>query len=693
MKALLTFRAENNTEETAIITEIKEASVTKDVEIARTSPNEDSDLDVADPLDTIEDDWPWEDEDDEPNRDEAAIAARVEIEEVKKPPIQVDLVERGVEGISFEPTGVINNFSAEQMKSQAMQNLASVCSVCNEAALTFVDGRFSRLGEPTEAALKVLVEKMGLPSAERSTDPFLMVRQCNDHWNGKFRKLATLEFSRDRKCMSVLCRDESGQNVLMVKGAAEVILSKCQRVQVEDGSIVPISEELRTRLSTKIGEMARRPLRCLAMAYKAGPQLGSLNAIQDEEAAAASPLIKDSSKYTELESELILLGVCGIKDPARLEAADAIKTCHQAGIRVIMITGDSKETAVSIAKELNIFDASEGTQMNAFTGHEFFSLPHEQQLQILRSGNKVFCRAEPIHKQKLISLLSTQGEITAMTGDGVNDAPALQQADIGIAMGITGSEVAKEASDMVLADDNFATIVTAIEEGRSIYANMQSFICFLISCNIGEIFVVFFAALLGIPEPFSPLLLLWLNLVTDGPPATALGFNPADPKVMHLPPRPRQDPILSKWLLFRYLLTGLYVSFATIGTYVWWYLDKGITLQQLRNWGQCETWSEFPHTFFHPELTRECEVFTKFRNIPQTMSLSALVSIEMLKALSAVSLDASLLRIPPWKNKWLLPAVALPFALHAATLYIPALAKIFGLAPLSIREWKVNLGL
>jgi Ca2+-transporting ATPase len=199
--------------------------------------------------------------------------------------------------------------------------------------------------------------------------------------------------------------------------------------------------------------------------------------------------------------------------------------------------GDSKETAVAIAKEAKIFAQDEDTSISAFTGQEFFSLSNQSQLELLKTGNKVFCRTEPKDKQKLISMLKMLGEVTAMTGDGVNDAPALQQADIGIAMGITGTEVAKSAADMVLADDNFATIISAVEEGRNIYSNMQSFICFLISCNIGEIATIFISCLLGMPEPLNPLHLLWVNLVTDGPPATALGFNPPDPHAMKRPPR------------------------------------------------------------------------------------------------------------------------------------------------------------
>jgi len=222
-----------------------------------------------------------------------------------------------------------------------------------------------------------------------------------------------------------------------------------------------------------------------------------------------------------------------------------------------MSTGDCKETAVAIARDVNIFTEHEDVSDSAFTGREFFGMSEESQLQLLRTGNKVFCRTEPMDKQRLVLMLEKLGEIPAMTGDGVNDAPALQQAAIGVAMGVTGTEVAKNAADMVLADDNFATIVSAVEEGRCIYGNMQSFICFLISSNIGEIATILFATLLGLPEPLTPLHLLWVNLVTDGPPATALGFNPPDPDAMRKPPRPSGEPILSSWLLTRYLVTGL----------------------------------------------------------------------------------------------------------------------------------------
>jgi Ca2+-transporting ATPase len=278
-------------------------------------------------------------------------------------------------------------------------------------------------------------------------------------------------------------------------------------------------------------------------------------------------------EYGSYEEDATFLGFVSIKDPVRPEVRPAIAQCRTAGIRVIMITGDAKSTAVAVAKELNILEKHQNEDTCCFTGTEFAKFDDKEKKRLLAGeGGRVFSRVEPRHKRELVKSLMEMGHVVAMTGDGVNDAPALKQAHIGIAMGITGTEVAKFASDMVLADDNFATIVKAVEEGRSIYSNMKAFIRYLISSNIGEVLSIFFTAMLGIPEGFSSVQLLWVNLVTDGPPATALGFNPPDFDIMRKPPRRQDDTLLSGWVLVRYTVIGFYVGAATVGIFIYWYL-------------------------------------------------------------------------------------------------------------------------
>ena len=325
-------------------------------------------------------------------------------------------------------------------------------------------------------------------------------------------------------------------------------------------------------------------------------------------------------------------------------------------------------------------------------------LPRERQLEILRGKEGlVFARSEPVHKKELISLLRQNGEITAMTGDGVNDAPALQQADIGISMGINGTEVAKEASAMVLVDDNFSTIVTAIEEGRSIYQNMKAFIRYLISSNIGEVASIFFTAMLGIPEGLSPVQLLWVNLVTDGLPATALGFNPPEPDIMEKPPRAKDEGLITPFVFVRYLVIGLYVGFATVGIFVYWYVwDKAIdghpliALSQLMDYHKCASWTDFDVAdFVGKTFESSCEYFTEGKVKASTLSLTVLVTIEMFNALNALSEECSLLVVPPHRNLYLVGAILGSFAAHFMILYIKPLASVFSVAPLSWSEWKL----
>jgi Ca2+-transporting ATPase len=263
-------------------------------------------------------------------------------------------------------------------------------------------------------------------------------------------------------------------------------------------------------------------------------------------------------------------------------------------------------------------------------------------------------------------------------------------------MGITGTEVAKEASDMVLADDNFASIVKAVEEGRSIYSNMKAFIRYLISSNIGEVASIFITAMLGIPEGFNSVQLLWVNLVTDGPPATALGFNPPDNDIMRKPPRQQDDSLISNWVLFRYTVVGLYVGFATVGIFVWWYVfaETGdghtlVTFDQLSHWGECLSWKDFQvKPVFGMDFSEHpCEYFTKGKVKASTLSLSVLVTIEMLNALNALSEDNSLFVMPPWINPYLLLAIIGSLLLHCMILYVPFFNQIFAIIALSQYEW------
>jgi len=555
-------------------------------------------------------------------------------------------VEHAFSGLGYAPLGLVSGFSteaeAERMglaASAGLSDLVDCAVMCNDADLYYADGQFSRMGEPTEAALKVLAEKLGpylkehqglgvVPDPASSSGagagaatergaPNLegLCSRVGDRVQAKFGgRLATLEFNRDRKSMSVLCRPAGAKpgdavNKLFVKGAPDLLLERCAFVKLPSGEVVPMDAQARALLQGAVQNLAERPLRTIGLAIKEGEALGAeLGSWQGEPSGETTPkLLTDASKFAQVESQLTFLGMTGIKDPARKEVGAAIAECHNAGIRVIMITGDSKPTAVAIARDVGIFDAetfqrenarlkgkveeSSGSIPRAYTGADFFQnlSEEEQEAALSAGGNFIFCRTEPLDKQKLVRMLQKLGETPAMTGDGVNDAPALQQAAIGIAMGIAGTEVAKEAADMVLADDNFATIVAAVEEGRCIYNNMQSFICFLISCNFGEIATVFFATLLGLPEPLSPLQLLWVNLVTDGPPATALGFNPPSPDSMKRPPRPRTEPILSSWLMIRYVLTGLYVGGATLGSMAWWYKAHGVSFHDMMRHNQVLT--------------------------------------------------------------------------------------------------------
>merc|ERR1719245_2784452 len=356
-----------------------------------------------------------------------------------------------------------------------------------------------------------------------------------------------------------------------------------------------------------VEQLQQEGLRCIAFAYKDFAKVPKL------EAGGGNP----TEHFIEVEKEMVFVGVAGMLDPPRAEVRKSILTCNRAGVRVIVITGDNKETAESVCRSIGVFEQGQDLKNKSFQGVEFMQMSeHEQQIAVRTAS--LFSRVEPAHKQKLVDMLQKQGEVVAMTGDGVNDAPALKQADIGIGMG-SGTDVAKEAADMVLQDDNFSTIVAAVEEGRAIYANTKQFIRYLISSNIGEVATIFFIAALGLPEALIPVQLLWVNLVTDGLPATALSFNPPDLDIMDKPPRGTNETLITPWLFFRYMVIGGYVGAATVGASSYWFLmdptGPQMSYYQLSHFLQCPN---------EPEKFKgiSCDIFQAPE--PMTMALSIL---------------------------------------------------------------------
>ena len=480
------------------------------------------------------------------------------------------LEELDVQGTTFAPEGGIlyqgkymNDLAAS---STIIMKMTEVAALCNGAHLSFdpKNGTFNNVGEPSEGALRVLVEKVGSPEvAVNQSSRGLPIQERLHHiskyYEDKNPLFATYEFSRDRKSMSVLV-DQGRKQRLLVKGAPESILERCSHALLgSDAKKVALTPKLASLISEEVVEYGNRGLRVMALAN-----------VEDVGSNPLTSTAKTTEEYSRLETNMTLIGLVGMLDPPRPEVAESIRKCREAGIRVVVITGDNQNTAETICRQIGVFGDQEDLKGKSYTGREFDALSDKEKVSAATTAS-LFSRTEPIHKSQLVDLLQSAGEVVAMTGDGVNDAPALKKSDIGVAMG-SGTDVAKLAADMVLADDNFATIESAVEEGRSIYNNTQQFIRYLISSNIGEVVSIFLTAAAGMPEALIPVQLLWVNLVTDGLPATALSFNPPDHDVMRRPPRGRDEPLISGWLFFRYMVIGIYVGGATVFGYAWWFM-------------------------------------------------------------------------------------------------------------------------
>ncbi|CAH2038415.1 unnamed protein product, partial [Thlaspi arvense] len=555
--------------------------------------------------------------------------------------------EFNVTGTTYAPEGTVFDNNGQQLdfpaQSPCLHYLAMCSSLCNDSILQYNPDKdsYEKIGESTEVALRVLAEKVGLPGFDSMPSALNMLSKherasyCNHYWENQFKKVYVLEFTRDRKMMSVLCSHKQ-MDVMFSKGAPESIIARCTKLLCNvDGSVVPLTAAARAELESRFHRLAH----------------------------------------------LVLPLKVGMLDPPREEVRDAMLACMTAGIRVIVVTGDNKSTAESLCRKIGAFDNLVDFSGLSYTASEFERLPAMQQTQALQRMT-LFSRVEPSHKRMLVEALQNQNEVVAMTGDGVNDAPALKKADIGIAMG-SGTAVAKSASDMVLADDNFASIVAAVAEGRAIYNNTKQFIRYMISSNIGEVVCIFVAAVLGIPDTLAPVQLLWVNLVTDGLPATAIGFNKQDSDVMKAKPRKVGEAVVTGWLFFRYLVIGVYVGLATVAGFIWWfvYSDGGpkLTYSELMNFETCAL----------RETTYPCSIFEDRH--PSTVAMTVLVVVEMFNALNNLSENQSLLVITPRSNLWLVGSIILTMVLHILILYVHPLAVLFSVTPLSWAEWTAVL--
>jgi Ca2+-transporting ATPase len=422
--------------------------------------------------------------------------------------------------------------------------------------------------------------------------------------------------------------------IVFMKGAPDVVLGYCTRLMDGD-RVVELDERWRSRILDANREMASEALRVLAVAFKQledGPSENEQSERPDDD---------------EMEAGLIFVGLAGMIDPARSEATEAVATAARAGIRTVMVTGDYRETAAAIAAKNGILRA-EGRILTGAELDELDDAEFRRQVEEI----DVYARVSPEHKVRILEALRSRGHVAAMTGDGVNDAPALKRADIGVAMGITGTDVAKQTSDMVLTDDNFASIVSAVEEGRVIYANIRKFVYYLISCNIGEILIIFVAMVAGLAIPLTPIMILWLNLVTDGAPALALGVERGDPDIMQRPPRPPTEPIIDTEMRIGLIVQAIVMSIAVLAVYL-------IALQQ--NPGEIGT--------------------------ARTVAFATLVLSELWRAFTARSERHSILATGLFGNRWMAAAVGFSVVFLLVVIYVPFLRPVFDTTSLSLRDW------
>ena len=447
-------------------------------------------------------------------------------------------------------------------------------------------------------------------------------------------RVAELPFDSDRKLMSTIHKEADGTYFVAVKGAPDQLLKRVTRIEI-NGEIRPITDEDKQAILATNKDLAKQALRVLMMAYKITNDIPTLES-------------------AVVESDLIFSGLVGMIDPERPEAAEAVRVAKEAGIRPIMITGDHQDTAEAIAKRLGIIDPND-TEDHVFTGAELNELSDEEFQKVFKQYS-VYARVSPEHKVRIVKAWQNDGKVVAMTGDGVNDAPSLKTADIGIGMGITGTEVSKGASDMVLADDNFATIIVAVEEGRKVFSNIQKSIQYLLSANMAEVFIIFFATLFGW-DVLQPVHLLWINLVTDTLPAIALGVEPAEPGIMTHKPRGRQSNFFDGGVFGAIMYQGVFQTILVLAVYGW-----GLA---------------FPEHYTQAEIHADA----------LTMAFATLGLIQLLHAFNVKSVYQSVFKVGLFRNKTFNWAIPVAFVLLMATIVVPGFNNLFHVSHLSLTQW------
>jgi len=522
-----------------------------------------------------------------------------------------ELSRKGIELRSDNSELTTQNIELSQLP--ALRELLTAAVLCNGATYREENGTWQVIGDPTEGALLVAAAKAALTI---------------EKLDSAYHFLGEVPFDPERKMMTIVRRTPDGP-VAYVKGAPDVLLRRCTHRLAADGTVEALTESIRAATLEANAAFAHQALRVLGMAHRR---------LERE---------PDAYRADELENQLVFLGLAAMKDPLRPEAKAAVQACRDAGIRTVMITGDHKDTAAAIAGELYGTDS----HVEALSGMELNRLSDDELVRTVEQVT-VYARVSAEHKLRIIQAWKNRGAIVAMTGDGVNDAPAIKAADIGIAMGISGTDVTKEAADMVVTDDNFASIAAAVEEGRGVFDNIRKTVHFLLSCNLSEVLVMLFAALLGLPLPLLPIQILWMNLVTDGIPALALAVDPKAPDLMKRPPRRPEARLLDGGRLLAIGGEGLMLGLIALGAFSYSLFGLHQTLDQAR-----------------------------------TVAFTVMVVAQLVHAFNCRSERLSLFQLGVGTNRALVWAFLLSFVVQVAVLTVPAAAPIFKVAPLPIEDW------